>query len=140
MAYPTPTAALNLIYQTLRAHVGLTGVAIYNDEEADTATEGIMLYVASSGTNYGFVDGKRDYIDPLIGVTCFGPTLPECESRSAILASVLEGLSGNSDYGFVVRMAQERPIPNDTTKKPSKGVRHTVGGLYRTHIIPSKPE
>jgi hypothetical protein len=139
MAYPTPTAAINLIYSRLRAHVGLTGVGIYNDEEADTATEGIITYVASPGTNYGFVDGKREHIDPLIGVMCFGPDIGVCETRSAIVASIVEGLFGETDYGFVVRLAQERPL-HDTTRMPNKGVRHTVGGLYRAHIIPSKPE
>lgn len=139
MAYPTPTAALTLIYQTLRAHVGLNGVAIYNDEEADTATEGIIVYVASPGTNYGLIDGKREYIDPLIGVMCFGPEIDACEAKNAIVASVVEGLSGESNYGFVVRLAQERPL-HDTTRMPNKGVRHTVGGLYRAHIVPSKPE
>lgn len=138
MPYPTPTAALNLIYQTLRAHAGLAGVNIYNDEEADTATEGIIVYVASPGTNYGFIDGKRDHIDPLIGVMCFGPEIGDSETKNAVVASAIEGLSGNSAYGFVVRLAQERPI-HDTTRMPTKSVRHTVGGLYRAHIIPSKP-
>lgn len=139
MAYPTPTAAVSLIYSRLRAHAGLSGVALYNDEEADTATEGIIVYVASPGTNYGFVDGKREHIDPLIGVMCFGPTLDSCETKNAIVASVVEGLSGDSVYGFVVRLAQERPL-HDTTRMPNKGVRHTVGGLYRAHIVPSQTQ
>ena len=138
MAYPTPTAALNLIYQRLRAHAGLSGVGIYNDEEADTATSGIIIYVASPGTNYGFIDGKREHIDPLIGVMSFGGEIDQCESTNAIVASVVEGLSGDTSYGFIVRIAQERPI-HDTTRMPNKGVRHTVGGLYRAHIVRSKP-
>ena len=135
--YPTPTAALKLISDRLVGHAQLNGLPVYNDEEADTATEGIQLSVMSPGTNYGFVDGKREFIDPLIGVLVFGPNLEQCEARSAIVAASVEGLSGNTALGFVLRLAQERPY-HDTVRLPSKGVRHVVGGLYRAQINPSQ--
>lgn len=135
--YPTPSAAVSLIYNALRDNGALNedgGVAIYNDQELKTDQDGIRIFVSSPGSNTGLTDGSRDYITPLITVVAISASLDRAEILNAEIMLTCEGLSGSSPFGRVVRVAQRSPYHN-TIKTPSNVVRYVVGGIYETHIV-----
>ena len=121
-------------YSLLRARSDLTGVTIKEGEDTENMTSGIMISVASPGTDTGNTDGHRDLGDALILVMGVGSSSTEAAAFNAIIDNALEASKGVNTYGTVVRCAREKSYYG-TGKTGSNQTRFYVGGFYRVNSV-----